>query len=327
MTRKTKILGTGLTGLVGSRIVELLKDKYEFENLSLETGVDITDKETVAKKIVDTSAEIVLHLAAKTDVDSCEKDREKDTKILSGFHYAKFNSASSSEGIPKQVQNNGFVTVNSAWAINVEGTRNIVEAAKKNGKKIIYISTDFIFDGTRDFYEEEDNPNPINWYGVTKYEGEKIVQDSNVPSLICRLAFPYRANFPLKKDFVRGILERLKNGQEIKMVKDEIITPTFIDDISHALDLLISQETVGIYHVAGGSSHTPLEIAHLLAHLFNLDESLISETTREAYFAGRAPRPFSLKLKNDKLAKLGVKMSFLDEGLKKIKDQLITHNS
>lgn len=291
-----KILGTGLTGLVGSRIVELLSDKYEFENLSLDEGVDITKKEEVIRRVADSPARVILHLAAKTDVDGCEKD--------------------------KLLGENG-----DAWRINVEGTKNIVEGAKLANKQIIYISTDFVFDGTREFYNEEDNPNPINWYGVTKYEGEKVVKDSGIPYLICRLAYPFRAKFGKKRDFVRGILERLKEGRELAVVKDQVITPTFIDDIAYALNILIKNDARGIYHVVGGSYHTPLEVAYLIAKIFNFDKSLISETSREVFFAGRAPRPFSLALKNDKLKKLGIKMSTFEKGLEKIKNQLITHNS
>ncbi|TSC53058.1 MAG: Uncharacterized protein LiPW16_500, partial [Microgenomates group bacterium LiPW_16] len=95
----------------------------------------------------------------------------------------------------------------------------------------------------------------------------------------------------------------------------------------NALDALIKNNARGIYHVVGGSSHTPFEAARLIAKTFCLDESLISSTTREVYFANRAPRPFSLVLKNDKLKKIGVKMSTFEEGLKRIKRQLITHNS
>ncbi|MBI4999596.1 NAD(P)-dependent oxidoreductase, partial [Candidatus Gottesmanbacteria bacterium] len=241
---------------------------------------------------IDSPARVILHLAAKTDVDGCEKD--------------------------KLLGKNG-----DAWRINVEGTKNIVEGAKKSGKNIIYISTDFVFDGTKEFYNENDEPNPINWYGATKYEGEKVVKDSGIPYLICRLAFPYRANFEKKKDFVRGILARLKNGEKIAMVTDEIITPTFIDDIAYALDVLIKNDARGTYHLVGSSSHTPFEIAHLIAKIFGLDESLISSTTKETYFANRAPRPFSLVLKNDKLKKLGIKMSTFEEGLKKAKSQLL----
>ncbi len=276
---------------MGSRIVELLKDSYDFENLSLDSGVDITHKEEVQKKVSDSPAGVILHLAAKADVDGCEKDKELKEK-------------------------------GDAWRINVGGTQNIIDAAKESGKKIIYISTDFVFDGEKDFYTEEDTPRPINWYAVTKYEGEKLVINSQLPYLICRLAFPYRANFPLKKDLVRGIITKLKNGEKLSMVKDEIITPTLIDDIALALDVLIKTESTGIYHLVGSSSHTPVGMGHLITRIFNLDDRLISETSREIYFSGRAPRPWKLALKNDKLKKLGIQMSTLEEGLEKIKSQL-----
>jgi dTDP-4-dehydrorhamnose reductase len=143
-----KILGTGLTGLVGSRVVELLSNKYEFENLSRSSGSDISNKEQVLGKIKSSDAQVILHLAAKTNVDECEKDK---TLAQSG----------------------------EAWRINVEGTKNIADACLQASKKLIYISTDFVFDGENPppgGYSEEDIPNPVNWYARTKYEGEKIVQ-------------------------------------------------------------------------------------------------------------------------------------------------------
>ena len=282
-----------MTGLVGSRIVELLSDRYEFESISYEKGIDITNKEQVEKIVIDSSAGVVLHLAAKTNVDGCEKD-----KLL---------------GI------NG-----DAWKINVEGTRNLVEACKKTGKKIIYISTDFVFDGNPPAggYAEEDTPNPINWYSQTKYEGEKIVQSSLIPFLICRIAFPYRTNFLGKKDFVAAIRAKLENKEKISVVEDEFVTPTFIDDLAFAIDLLMKNNCTGIYHLVGSSFHTPVEAAEMVADAFGLDKNLIGKTTRKEYYQGRAPRAFSLKLKNDKLARLGYKMLTFEEGLKKIKEQI-----
>lgn len=288
---KTKILGTGLTGLVGSRIMELLGDEYDFEKVSYEDGVDITNKDQVEKAILESETEIVLHLAAKTDVDGCEEDK---TLGIEG----------------------------AAWQINVAGTQNIVEACKKTGKKIIYISTDFVFDGNKDFYTEEDLPNPINWYAQTKYEGEKIVQRSGLTYLICRIAFPYRAQFSVKKDFMAAIREKLEKGEEISVVEDEIVTPTFVDDLAYALDFLIKKEAVGFYHVVGSSFHTPVEAAQLVAKTFDLDISLINKISRKEYYQNRAPRPFSLRLKNDKLTKLGFKMKTFSQGLKIIKGQI-----
>jgi len=285
-----KVLGTGLDGLVGSRIVELLSDKYEFENLSISTGVDITNRDVVLERIKASDAQIVLHLAAKTNVDGCEKDK-----------------ALGEDG--------------EAWKINVEGTKNIADACSQTNKKLIYISTDFVFDGTKEVYSEEDIPNPINWYAQTKYEGEKIVQNLKTPWIIARIAYPYRANFT-KLDFFRAILSQLKKGESVTAVTDHIFTPTYIDDIASALDVLIGNNFQGIFHVVGSQSLTPLDAVNLIAQEFELDKSKINKTTRSEFFNSRASRSFQLRLKNDKITKLGVQMRTFEQGLREIKSQI-----
>lgn len=287
-----KILGTGLTGLVGSRIVELLNGKYEFENISLSMGIDITNRESVLEKIKNSDAQVVLHLAAKTDVDECE--------------------------LGKSLGKEG-----EAWKINVLGTKNITEACSVTNKKLIYISTDFVFDGTNPplgGYSEEDTPNPINWYAKTKHEGEKIVQNLSCPWLIVRIAYPYRAVFE-RLDFFRAILKRLEKSESVVAVTDHIFTPTFVDDIASALDVLISSNSQGIFHVVGSQNLTPLDAANLIADEFELDKSRINKTTRSEFFNNRAPRPFQLTLKNDKITKLGVRMKTFEEGLRDVRRQ------
>ena len=288
-----KILGTGLNGLVGSRIVELLSDKYQFENISRSTGVDIQDREGVLEKIKTSDAQIVLHLAAKTDVDGCEKD--------------------------KALGQNG-----EAWKINVDGTKNIAEACSQLGKKIIYISTDFVFDGENcpaDGYSEDDLANPVNWYGQTKYEGEKNVQNLKAPWIIARIAYPYRADF-VKSDFLRAILKRLQEQKTVAAVTDSIFTPTFIDDVALALDALIENNSQGIFHVVGNQSLSPYDAALLIAEVFGFNKDLITETTRKEFFKDRAQRSFQLRLKNDKIEKLNIKMRSFEEGIREIKSQI-----
>ncbi|MEX2013238.1 MAG: SDR family oxidoreductase [Candidatus Levyibacteriota bacterium] len=282
-----KILGTGLSGLVGSRIVELLKTSYNFES----SVVDITDKENIQNKIKNSDAEIILHLAAKTNVDGCEeeKDLEKESE---------------------------------AWKINVSGTESVARASLESGKKLIYVSTDFVFDGEKDGpYIEEDVPNPVNFYAKTKYEGEKKVQEVCQDFLIVRIAYPYRANFE-RTDFMRAILGRLKDNKPIAGIVDHIFTPTFVDDVAVGLDVLIKNDARGIYHLAGGSSLSPHEASLKIAEVFNLDKSLISKTTRGEYFMGKARRPFKLALKNDRIEELGVSTRSFEEGLKAVKEQL-----
>lgn len=288
---KIKIFGIGISGLVGSRIQELLKDKYSFDNLSLDTGVNITDASTLDVIREDKDHPIVLHLAAKADVDGCEQDREQGE-----------------EG--------------AAYQINVKGTENVVNACLEGNKKIIYISTDFVFDGENvpeGGYTEEDNPNPINWYAKTKYLGEEVVRNSGLPFLIVRLAYPYqKEEFALKKDFVHAMLGRLQNNQPIAGVTDHLMSPTYLDDIAIALGVLIGQDQTGIFHVVGSEFISPYDAALKIAEAFDLETSLISKTTREEYFKGKAPRPFNLSLNNDKIEQLGVRMRGFSEGLREL---------
>lgn len=285
-----KILGTGLQGLIGSRIVELLSSSYTFENISRTTGVDIRNAEQVRNAIQQSDADIVFHLAAKADVDGCEKDK----------HLGK---------------------AGAAWQINVEGTRNVAKACEQFGKKMIYFSTDFVFDGEKEFYNESDLPSPINWYAQTKYEGEKIVQSLTSPWIISRLAYPYRSAFP-KNDFVRAIKEKLEKGEKVSMVTDHIMTPTFVDDIVYALSCLIEKDTKGIYHVVGSQFISPFEAAVTIADTFGFDKDLIQPTTRANFFLGRAQRPFRLALENDKIRELGVNMRTFEDGLEEVKTQM-----
>lgn len=305
---KVKIIGIGLTGLVGSRVVEILKDDYEVENISRQTGIDILKKKDVLNKFKELDdASVVLHLAAKTNVDECEKDKELDIKIL------EYKDIEKREDEWKKKQ--------TAWAINVFGTQNIADACLKTGKKLFYISTDFVFDGKfLNGYGEEDIPNPLNWYAKTKYEGEKIVQSLLSSWVICRLAYPYRAKFK-KADFFQIILNKLQTGKSFKAVIDHIFTPTFIDDIAVAIESLINKNVLGVYHVVGSQSLTPYDAVLNIAQVFNFDTSLIKKSSREEYFRDRAKRPFCLKLKNDKIKKLGVEMRTFKEGIKEIKRQ------
>ncbi|KKR34333.1 MAG: dTDP-4-dehydrorhamnose reductase [Candidatus Gottesmanbacteria bacterium GW2011_GWC2_39_8] len=286
---KQKVMGTGLTGLVGSRIVEILGGIYDFENLSLSSGVDITNYDQLLKKLSESSAKIIIHLAAKADTEGCENDR-----ILG---------------------ENG-----AAWKINVAGTKNVAETAHKTGKKIIYFSTDFVFDGTKDFYTEEDIPNPVNWYGVTKYEGEKFIDKEE--NLIVRIAYPYRATFLGKKDFVRNIINLFKAGKPFYSVTDATFTPTFIDDIASAIDILIEKDVTGIFHVVGSESISPIQASSMIAETFGLDLSLILPTMAESFYKGKRTQPLKLVIKNDRIKKLGAKMHGFADGLSEIKHQL-----
>lgn len=288
-----KIIGTGLSGLVGSRIVELLSGEYQFEDISRKTGTDITNYHAVLDRIKNSEAEIVLHLAAKTDVDGCERDKEQGE--------------------------NG-----EAWKINVLGTQHVVKACEDSGKKIIFISTDFVFSGNdtpEKGYTEENATNPVNWYGKTKVESEKVVEQAKTPWVIMRIGTPYRADFT-KKDFMRFILSVLQEKKEIRVVKDQKFNPTFIDDIAFVLKRLIENKEEGIFHVFGSQTISPYEGVLEMADIFALNKNLIKPVTYDEFFANRAKRPIDLTMNNDKISNLGILMRGWIEGLEEVKRQL-----
>jgi dTDP-4-dehydrorhamnose reductase len=287
-----KIIGTGLSGMVGSRAVELWGKEFRLFNVSLETGFDILDKDSLKKAFLEFNPSACLHFAARSDVDNCEKEKELGEK-------------------------------SQAFRVNVLGTKNIVEVCQGNGIFLIYISTDFVFGGSKEKpYTEEDKPNPINWYGETKLLGEKEVERLGAGFCIVRIAYPFRAEFGKKKDFVRAILGRLRKEMPVKAVGDHIFTPTFIDDIVWGLEVLVEKKAEGIYHLVGSSHLTPYEAVLKIAQTFGFDQSLIERVSLKEYFAQNAPRPQFLALSNRKLSSYNILMSSFSEGLLEIRRQL-----
>jgi dTDP-4-dehydrorhamnose reductase len=287
-----KILGTGLSGLIGSRIVELLDD-YQFQNLSRQNKVDVSVREQVFNAISSSSSNIILHLAAFTNVDDAEKEKSLREESV-------------------------------AWKINVLGTKNVLEACERYGKKIIYFSTDMVFPGKKEIpekYTEEDETGAVGFYAKTKEEAEKLIEKASCPWLILRVAYPYRASFE-KKDYVRIFKKLLEDGKQIEAVSDHYFTPTFVDDIASVLDLIFKENLTGKLHAVGEEIVSPYEVAIKIAKTFNLNTDLIKKTTREVFFEGKAPRAYNLSLNNDKIEKLGIEMSNFSEGLEKIKQQL-----
>jgi len=292
-----KIIGTGLSGLVGSRIVELLSDKFEFVDFSLDSGVNVLDVASLTTAFEkNTDAVAVLHLAAFTDTNAAWEQKGN----ISGICYQ----------------------------LNVEGTRNILNLAQKYNQQFIYVSTDFIFDGNKNTpYTETDIPSPIEWYGETKYLGEKVILDSGYSNYnISRITYPYRAKFDNKVDIVRKVLTKLQNGEPVKMFSDQICTYTFIDDIAKALEYFIDNKTTGTYHLVGSSSHSPYEMCLEIAKVFGLDQTLISASSLEDFIKsqpeGSRPWQKTLITSNEKIRSLGLNFKTLAEGLEEVKRQL-----
>lgn len=286
-----KILGTGLSGMVGSYVKEKLKGSFTFESLGPDIGVDITNAKVVTSFISQSSAPWILHFAAITDVDGAEIDRPLGVK-------------------------------GKTWQVNVEGTDALVVACKTYGKKLFYISTDFVFPGGDKLYTEEDRPSPIGWYAETKYEGEKRVQVLGSQAVIARLSYPYGKTLGPKKDFVGRIRDRFEQHLSIASPVDQLFIPTYFDDIAEGICLLIESQASGIYHLVGSEVVSAYKAAERIAATFGYDTSLLTKTTAAEFYKGRAPRAFQLKLSNAKIAKLGVKPVGFEAGLQKLKEAL-----
>jgi dTDP-4-dehydrorhamnose reductase len=288
------VIGTGLSGLVGSRLVELLSDQFTFSDLSLESGVDITRFDSLEGKIKNSQAEVVLHLAAFTDVDQAWEQRGDEK--------------------------------GSCYQVNVIGTRNLAQLCAQYGKYLIHISTDYVFDGQNPpagGYTEEDKPHPLEWYGETKYLAEQEVEKSGAKFSLVRIAFPFRAKFGPKRDLVRTIIQKMREDRLPPMFTDQKITPTFIDDIAAGLAIFIQKRPEGIYHLVGSSILSPYELACEVAEIFSFDKEKIKKGSLAEFLkTNLRPRGFNIGLSNQRVKeKLGIKMKTTREALQIIKEQ------
>jgi dTDP-4-dehydrorhamnose reductase len=231
------------------------------------------------------------------------------------FHMAAYTDVQGAE------QEKSLGVNSAAWKVNVLATEHIAQNCKKLGKKLLYIDTDYVFDGKKKFYGEDDSPNPLGWYAITKTEGARRVLALGDQGLVIRISNPYRANPIGKKDFVHKMLERLQTGQGITGATDQLFVPTFIDDIAAALKTLVKKNASGIFHVVSFPALSPYDAGLAIAKVFGYDSKLVQKGTFAKMFADRAPVPQYAALKNDKIQSLGVHMHSFAEGVSLVKEQ------
>jgi dTDP-4-dehydrorhamnose reductase len=236
------ILATGINGLVGSKFRDLYQDKYEFDTLDISDPnhpVDITDKNQVQQAFEQSSATAVIHLAAYTDVNGAWDQRGDKTGI--------------------------------AYKVNVEGTRNIVEAAAETGKYLIHVSTAFVFDGTKkDLYTEADPTHPIEWYGQTKAEAEEVVQAGEAESVIFRIDFPFRSDPFSRPDIARKIITAIETGKLHPQFTNHYFGPTIIEDFVAVMEWAVRTKPTGIFHASSGEQWTDYDFASLINETLQL---------------------------------------------------------
>ena len=260
-----KIITTGINGLVGSAFRRMYGEQYEIVNLGLDEGersTDITDLAEVERAVqVEPEAEAIMHLAAFTNV----------------------NEAFAQTGDRKGL----------AYKVNVEGTRNMVEMAKSYGKKLILVSTAYVFDGAKTcLYTETDEPAPIEWYGQTKRWAEEEVLNADLSeAVILRIDQPFGSIPEVKPDLVQRIVKGMKTGTLYPQFNNHYFGPTYIDDFARVMDFFLRRPKLGgIYHASSGEQWTDYDFAELVKRIGGLDYE-VKVGDLEAYLAS-SERPY-----------------------------------
>ena len=258
-----KILVTGGSGLLGQALMNIFRDEeisgtyyqHPYKQKDL-TYLDITSGKDVMSLLQKIEPNVVIHTAALTDVDDCEENMQKATQI------------------------------------NVEGTRNLATSAYQIGAKFVYVSTDYVFDGEKGWYTEEDTPAPINVYGETKLAGEKIVEQECRDFLIARTSVIYGS---AEGNFATWMLSQFSQGKQLSIVDDQYASPTYNRDLAEQLKALIEKDAQGIFHTAGGERMNRYEFALKVADVFGFDTGLIKPVGMDTLkWIARRPHDSSL---------------------------------
>ena len=260
------MLVVGSQGMLAHDLLALFEQVRIEENLRVLAGdlpeLDITDSDKLSRYVRECNPDVIINCAAYTDVDGCESNRDK------------------------------------AMEVNGAGAGNLARAANDVGARLVHVSTDFVFDGTREgAYREEDEPAPIGAYGLSKLEGEKQVSSTARDYLIVRTAWLFGVH---RMCFPRAIIDKAKRGENIEVVDDQRGSPTHTVDLAQAMWRLVQTDAKGLFHAAGSGSCTWFEFAEEICRQAGFDvtiEPLDSEQTSHA-----ARRPANSVLDSSRLA-------------------------
>jgi dTDP-4-dehydrorhamnose reductase len=252
--------------MLGSDVCSVLKKAHDVRGYDA-GDFDIADAGVTARVVKEWSPSVIVHTAAFTDVEACETERE------------------------------------TAHLTNVLGTRNLAEASKKAGCLLVYMSTDYVFDGSKTGpYVESDKPNPINYYGTTKLEGENHVRQLAARSLIARTSWLFGPN---GRNFVDTILKKASAGERLKVVDDQRGCPTYSWDLAEGLAMLIECGLEGTVHLTNSGEATWFELAECAIGLAGIEVDL--EAVNSAAYPTRARRPANSVLASRVLEGAGIR--------------------
>ncbi|MFN5335173.1 MAG: SDR family oxidoreductase [Bacteroidota bacterium] len=266
-----KILITGANGLVGQHLIRLLVEEGKFEIHALGKGA--------SRISYGKSSGVNYHSVDLTNFKKTEQIVDKLTPHII-VHAAAMSQPNECVAHPDQ-----------CWKVNVGATRSLLRSAERHKSYFIYISTDFVFDGEEGPYDETATPNPVNLYGESKLLAEEMVQCSRLHWCIIRTVLVYGNKVPGgRSNFVLWVKEKLEHGESIKVVNDQIRTPTYVEDLAKGILLAIMKHAKGIYHISGKDTCTPYELACIIAELTHTDKGLITPVDA-SMFPEPAKRP------------------------------------
>jgi dTDP-4-dehydrorhamnose reductase len=292
-----KILITGANGFLGYYLSEqLLIRGYDviatgkgecrlpfssYKNFQY-FSMDFTDPFAVHDVFEKIKPEAVIHAGAMTKPDDCEKNQWQ------------------------------------SYLTNVEGTVTVLLNAEECKSFFVFISTDFIFDGERGMYREEDIPNPVNFYGKTKAEAEDAVKEYEYDWAIVRTVLVYGKPLVGRGNILTIVKDKLQKGEGYRVVDDQVRTPTYVEDLAAGIVAILEKKANGVYHLSGKDVLTPYQMACMAADYLKLDSSLIKKVTA-ATFSEPAKRPAKTGFVIDKARKeLGYDPVSFNEGLIKM---------
>jgi dTDP-4-dehydrorhamnose reductase len=290
------ILITGANGFLGYYLVQRL---LALEHLVIATGkgdcrlpfiqksnfiyapMDFTDPYAVHDAFEKFQPEVVVHAGAMSKPDECEQQQWQ------------------------------------AYLVNVEGTLTTLMNAAEQKSFFVFVSTDFIFDGEKGMYKEDDETGPVNYYGKTKLEAEEVVKEYEYDWAIVRTVMVYGKPILSRSNILNVVKEKLEKGEAYNVFDDQLRTPTYVEDLAEGIVQIIGKKAKGVYHLCGKDMLTPYEMACKTAGFLGLDKTLINRVSASD-FSQPAKRPAKTGLVIDKArTELGFDPLSFEEGLKK----------
>lgn len=292
-----RILICGSNGLVGQYLSRQLENQNDFEILHTSnkrelylkeiksdfTQLDITNRSDVKSLLSSFRPDVIVNTVAISNVDFCEDEKE------------------------------------TAWRVNAEGTKNLVEISKRIGAKLIHLSTDYIFDGVKGNYSEEDIPNPISYYGKTKLAAENAILTGEINFCILRPMVIFGVGTKLKYNFPSWVIESLRNKKNINCADDQIANPTYARSVAEGIIYCAKNNINGIYNFCGESEISRFDLAKLCAKIFELDGNLIQKiSSSELKQKANRPKNTTMNLEKSK-RDLKIKFYNIEDGLIEMK--------